>query len=68
MPRRITLYVQRVSGLKIIETWLVGDGMIDRNQSYYVKCNKNGEINWSKTLVYQAHELVGRDLVKVLNK
>lgn len=62
MPR--TLFVKKVTGVLINVKWGVNSNI--PNEIYYARCNKEGIINWDKTLIYKAHQLVGRDKVRVM--
>jgi hypothetical protein len=55
-----TLHVKKVTRKEIEKHWKfkipIAWGYI-----LYVRCNAKGEINWPKTLVYHAHELLERE-------
>lgn len=59
-----TLNVKKISGYAISKEWAAF--FLPAGLYYYVRCNAKGIINWEKTAVYSAHELVGRDNVKIL--
>jgi len=60
-----TLHVIRFTREEVGKEWGLELPTRDKGD-VYARCNKDGIVNWDSTLVYEAHELVGRDNVKLI--
>jgi len=59
-----TLNVMHVTVQEIEKNW--GMSFPTRHTTHYARCNAKGEINWDKTTIYCAQELVGRQNVNIM--
>ena len=57
-----TLNVKQTNNIEISENWKTP---VNLKGTLYVRCNSKGKVNWDKTIVFFASELVGRNNVVV---
>jgi len=59
-----TLNVKKTTGQELNEKW--GVASFKEGDIYFIRCKKNGTVNWDKAAVYTPVELVGRDKVRII--
>lgn len=62
----MALYVKKITRKELADAWGF-DSFPSRSDSFFIRCKKNGDINFDTASVYQPQELVGRNNVTVLN-
>lgn len=60
-----TLNVKKTSIKELENQWGM-TGLVGLKGDLYIRCDKDGIINWDKAHVYSSSELVGRDGVNLI--
>lgn len=58
-----TLRVKKTSNSELSEKWNM---FVNINSELYVRCNCKGQVNWDKTVVYRASELIEKNNVIIV--
>ena len=61
-----TFYLKQTSNIELKQKWGFNPRLPVKNGNIFIRCNVKGEVNWDKSSVYNANELVGRDNVKII--